>query len=132
MYPTWKDKYVLTDREAKATGKVSIEAKELQLGPAVFSYEMMNTPIDESMAEFKKEWLQPATLDDIKHLSYNTFITIDSAVNEDEDADFTGITINRVTSENKWYITCYEMKFNSAELIEHMFYLDKEYKPVIM
>lgn len=130
--PTWEDKYVMTDAEVKGSNKVSIESKEVQLGPQVFSYEMMNTPIDESLAEFKKDWIQRADISEITHFQYNTFITIDSAPTEEEDSDSTGITINRVTTENKWYITTYKLHMNSADLIDHMFYLHETYNPLIM
>ena len=130
--PTWSSKYCLTDAEIEETGKVSIESKQRQLGSQVFSYEMMNTPIDDSVAEFKKEWIQRATLDDIRHLQYNTFISIDTAVSQKDSADFTGISIVKVTTENKWYITAYKMKINPAELIDHIFYLHDTYKPTVL
>jgi len=130
--PTWGSKYALTDEEAKETGKVSIEDKQRQLGSQVFSYEMMNMPIDDSIAEFKKQWIQIANEDDFKHMQYNTFITIDTAVSQKDSADFTGITINRVSSENKWYVTAYKMKINPAELIDHLFYLYDTYKPNVL
>lgn len=127
--PTWSSKYAMTDEEAKATGKVSIEAKRKQLGSQVFSYEMMNQPIDDSIAEFKRAYEQKAELDVIQHLRVNTFVTIDPAVSEKTSADFTGITINRVTDQNKWYISSYRMKFNTKDLIEHIFYIWETYKP---
>lgn len=130
--PSWEDKYCLTDKEAEDTGKVSIEDKKRQLGSLVFSYEMMNEPVDETLAEFKKEYIQTATLDELKHLVNSTYITIDTAVSEKESADFTGITINRVTRENKWYITTYRLKVNSKELIDHLFYLKETYNPVLI
>lgn len=129
--PTWKSKYALTDDEAKETGKVSIEDKKRQLGHYVFSYEMMNQPIDEALAEFKKEWIQIANEDDIKHLTLNTFVAIDPAVSQKESADFTGITINRVSTEGKRYITSYKLKVNPTELIDHLFYLHDTYKPEV-
>lgn len=127
--PSWEAKYALTDTEAKEKGKVSIEDKQRQLGSLVFSYEMMNQPIDEMMAEFKKEYVQAETLHTIATKETNCYITIDSAVSEKESADFTGITINWVTLDNKWYIKTYRMKCNSKELIDHLFYLKKEYSP---
>jgi phage terminase large subunit-like protein len=130
--PNWRAKYALTDVEAKETGKVSIEDKKRQLGSHVFSYEMMNEPVDESLAEFKKEWVQEAAPSVIEHLNLNTFVTFDPAVSERDAADFTGITINRISSEGKRYITCYRKKFNAAELIDHMFYLNDLYKPTLM
>ncbi len=127
--PTWGAKYALTTAEAKATGKVSIEDKIAQLGSQVFSYEMMNQPIDESLAEFKKENIKRATEKDLEPLDCLTFISIDPAASKKNEADFTGIVINRVSSENKWYIRAYQQKMNSAELIDHLFYLWNEYKP---
>jgi len=127
--PTWAAKYARTDEEAKATGKVSIEDKERFFGSLVFSYEMMNKPIDEAQAEFKREFMQVATEQDVLNKQTNCYITIDSAVSEKESADFTGITINRVSMDNKWYIRSYRLKINSKELIDHLFYLHKTYTP---
>lgn len=130
--PAWEGKYALTDEEAKKTGKVSIEDKQRQLGSLVFSYEMMNKPIDEMTAEFKKEYAQFETEHTVLTKDTNCYITIDSAVSEKESADFTGITINRVTYDNKWYIKSYRLKVNSKELIDHLFYLRKEYNPTFI
>lgn len=127
--PTWPSKYALTDEEAKATNKVSLEDKLRQLGSQVFSYEMMNQPIDDSIAEFKKEFIQTADLKAIDHLACNTFVTIDTAVSEKTSADFTGVSIIRVTSENKWYVTAYKLKVNPKALIDHVFYVWETYKP---
>ena len=130
--PAWESKYALTDEEAQKTGKVSIEDKQRQLGSLVFSYEMMNTFIDDSIAEFKKEWVQRATEKDFEHLNILTFIAIDPAVSKKESADSTGITINRVSQEGKRYVTAYKLKINTAELIEHIFYLFDTYSPEIL
>jgi phage terminase large subunit-like protein len=127
--PAWPAKYAITDEEAEATGKVSIEDKQRQLGSLVFSYEMMNQPIDEMMAEFKKEFIMLEVEHTVKQHQTSCFVTIDSAVSQKESADFTGITINRVSTDNKWYITTYRLKCNSKELIDHIFYLKEEYNP---
>lgn len=129
--PTWGGKYAVTDDEAKATGKVSIEDKQRQLGSLVFSYEMMNKPIDDSLSEFRKEYVQFITEKDVLEKDTNCYITIDSAVSEKESADFTGVTINRIDKENKWYIRTYRLKVNSKELIDHLFYLHSTYKPSV-
>ncbi len=127
--PLWEAKYALTDEEAEKTGKVSIEGKQRQLGSLVFSYEMMNQPIDEMTAEFKKEFAQFEVMDNIHKQDMKCYVTIDSAVSEKESADFTGITINWVNRQNKWHIKTYKMKINSKELIDHLFYIDKTYSP---
>ncbi len=130
--PSWEAKYAISDEEAKLTGKVSIEDKIRQLGSLVFSYEMMNKPIDEMTAEFKKEFAQFQTEEYLKNIDTSCYITIDSAVSEKESADFTGVTINRVSSENKWYVNTYRLKYNTKDLIDHLFYLNKTYKPVFI
>ena len=130
--PAWESKYAITDEEAKKQGKVSIEDKQRQLGSLVFSYEMMNTPIDESMAEFKWEYSQTATERDLAEKDTLCYITIDSAVTEKDSADYTGVTINRVDKENKWYVRTYRLRVNSRELIDHLFYLSETYKPHFM
>jgi len=127
--PLWRAKYARTDEEAKATGKVSIQDKERQLGSYVFSYEMMNQPIDDKMAEFKREKAMHITEEEVRRLETLCFVTIDSAVSEKETADYTGITINFVDDNNKWYILTYRLKINSKELIDHLFYLQKTYNP---
>lgn len=127
--PAWESKYCLTDEEAKETGKVSIEDKKRQLGSLVFSYEMMNKPIDELSAEFKKEYAQPITEHEVSQKETSCYITIDSAVSEKEKADFTGVTINKVDRNNKWHIKTYKLKINSKELIDHLFFLHKTYTP---
>lgn len=130
--PLWASKYALTDEEAQKTGKVSIEDKQRQLGSLVFSYEMMNQPIDEMTAEFKKEFAQFETLDFVYKQDMKCYVTIDSAVSEKESADFTGITINWVNRQNKWHVKTYKLKVNSKELIDHLFYIDSKYKPAFI
>lgn len=130
--PTWPSKYALTDKEAEETDKVSLEDKLRQLGSLVFSYEMMNQPIDEMLAEFKKQYVQMEVEETLSHKDTACYITIDSAVSEKESADFTGVTINRVSVDNKWYIKTYRLKVNSKELIDHLFYLHKTYNPVFI
>jgi phage terminase large subunit-like protein len=130
--PTWEAKYALTDDEAKKTGKVSIEDKQRQLGSLVFSYEMMNKPIDELSAEFKREYAQPITEHEVSQKQTNCYITIDSAVSEKESADFTGITVNRVDVNNKWYVKTYKLKVNTRDLIDHLFFLHKTYSPMFI
>ena len=127
--PAWESKYCLTDEEATLTGKVSIEDKKRQLGSLVFSYEMMNKPIDEMSAEFKKEYAQPITEHEVSQKETSCYITIDSAVSEKESADYTGVCINKVDRNNKWYIKTYRLKINSKELIDHLFFLSKTYSP---
>lgn len=128
--PAWEGKYAMTDEEAEKTGKVSIEDKKRQLGSQVFSYEMMNQPIDDSLAEFKKEYEQVYDEQNLAHINTATYITVDTAISEKTSADYTGITVNRVSQDNKWYISAYRLRMNPKDLIDHLFMLQDRYKPV--
>jgi phage terminase large subunit-like protein len=127
--PAWPDKYCLTDAEAKITGKVSIEDKKRQLGSLVFSYEMMNQPIDETLCEFKKEFETYITMAEVEKMSTRRFITIDTAVSEATSADFTGVTINYVNGEKKWHLQSFKVKYNPKELMDYMFTMWRNISP---
>lgn len=125
----WPDKYCLTDDEARITGKVSIEDKKRQLGSFVFSYEMMNQPIDDTLCEFKKEFESYITMAEVEKMSTRRFITIDTAVSERDSSDSTGITINYVNRENKWHIQSFKVRYNPKELLDYMFTMWKNIAP---
>lgn len=130
--PTWKERFVLTDEEAKITGKESVEAIQRKFGSFQFSYDFMNTPVDEAQSEFKKEFAQVVSEEAVRHLNTLTYITIDSAVKETETADFTGVSINRVSDQNKWYVYSFREKINSKGLIDLLFRLWDEWKPEVI
>lgn len=127
--PAWESKYAMTDEEAKATGRVSIEDKKRQLGSQVFSYEMMNQPIDDSLAEFKKEYEQNISFEEVSRMNTRRFVTIDTAVSKSDSADYTGITINYVNNENKWHIKSFRVKYNPKELIDFLFSIWRTVNP---
>jgi len=128
-FPTWPSRYALTDEEAKETGKESIETIQLKFGSYQFSYDFMCLPVDDNTSEFKKEFIQISSEHEVNQLNTLTYITIDSALSEKETADFTGITINRVSEQNKWYIKVYGQRMNSKDLIDHIFMLWDKYHP---
>jgi hypothetical protein len=123
---TWPAKYVLTDEEAKTTGKVSLEDKKRQLGSQVFSAEMMNQPIDEATQEFFKKNFKYIKLDDVLKQRVRKFATIDSALSKRAESDRTGVTRNYVNEQNFWHIDAREYRFNSKGLIDLIFVLHDE------
>jgi phage terminase large subunit-like protein len=127
--PTWPEKYAMTDEAAKATGKVSLEDKRRQLGSLVYSTEMLNKPIDDSITEFKPHYATHVTEEEVKRMNTTCFVSIDGAVSEKESADYTGVTINRVSEFNKWYVYSYRLKVNPRDFIDHLFYIHKTYNP---
>jgi predicted phage terminase large subunit-like protein len=127
--PAWGAKYAVTDVEAEETGKVSIEDKQRQLGSLVFSYEMMNQPIDDSLSEFKKEFETTITQQEVDRMNTRRFVTIDTAISKADSADYTGITVNYVNSENKWHLKAFRVKYNPKELIDFLFTIWKSLSP---
>lgn len=127
--PAWPAKYALTDVEAEASGKVSIQDKQRQLGSLVYSYEMMNQPVDESLSEFKKEYESTITQQEVDRMNTRRFVTIDTAISKSDSADYTGVTINYVNAENKWHLKSFRVRFNPKELIDFLFTVWKSLSP---
>ena len=127
--PTWPAKYAMTDKEAEGTDKISLEDKKRVLGSTDFNAEMMNQPIDEETQEFKKELFIPIAWEDVLAKRTRNFITIDTAVSERAEGDFTGIVRNYVDSENKWHFRASQHKFSPKDLIDLLFVLYKEDRP---
>lgn len=43
-------------------------------------------------------------MEDVRNKDTSCYVTIDPAISEKASADYTGITINWVDKENKWYL----------------------------
>jgi len=121
--PTWPQKYALTDEEARVQDKVSIEDIRKKLGSSVFMVEMMNQPVDDSVAEFQKSWYKYRTEDEVDEMETLNWGTIDPAFSEKTSADYSGIVINKVSANNNWHIKAWGEKVNPRDLITKMFTL---------
>lgn len=119
--PTWPDKYAMTDEEAQATNRVSLEDKKRQLGSQVFAAEMMNSPIDESTQEFFKKNFKYRTMEEVLAQRHRKFVAIDSALTRNADSDYTGVAKNYVNELNEWNVSLKQYKINSRELINLIF-----------
>ena len=127
--PTWPDKYCMTDAEKKRKGnenKISLEDKKKELGSQVFNVEMMNLPIDEESQEFFQQWFRSTSMEEVDRLLTRKFVTIDTAVSQKEEADFTGITKNWVDERNNWYLISEQYKINPKTLIDLIFRFHEE------
>jgi len=124
--PTWPAKYVLTNDEAQKTKKISLEDKKRQLGSLVFSAEMLNQPIDESVQEFKKSNFQPIKLEDVLKQRTRKFATVDTALSKNANSDYTGIVRNYVNEANRWHLDARRYKINPKQLIDIIFQLGEE------
>lgn len=78
--------------------------------------------------EFNKSWFKEIEYAKIEHLELKRYLTIDSAVKTDENADYTGFSLNLIDREGNWYIKAWHERLNSAELIRKIFYLRDKYR----
>lgn len=125
----WPAKYALTDDEATRTEKVSLEDKKRQVGPVVFSAEMLNQPIDQETAIFKREWFRYRAFEDLEKKRTRNFLTIDTKATDAKNAgsDYHGLTLNFVDELNNWHLMSYRLKLSTAELVDLMFSWSQRY-----
>lgn len=132
--PTWFEKYTLTDKEAQyyretyphLIPKASLETKKRLLwspdtGDQDWEAEMMNNPIDNAVATFKREYFQYINLEDVLKKRVACFVTIDPALSEKDESDDTGVSIVWTDEINNWYSKVFKVRINSRELVNFLF-----------
>lgn len=128
--PSWPERWVMTDEEARATGKVSIESKKRSMwtpeeGDSDFQAEMLCQPVDETRSLFKREWFQPISWDALMQKKLAAYVTIDTPSQKegqvDPNGDFVGICVNWVDKEGKWHLKSWREKLGPTAIIEKMF-----------
>lgn len=129
--PSWPERWVMTDAESKATGKVSVEGKKRSMwtpeeGDADFQSEMLCQPVDETRALFKREWFQQVTWESLMQKKLAAYVTIDTPSRRDDGAlnpqgDYVGFCINWTDREGKWHLKAWREKLGPTALIEKMF-----------
>lgn len=102
------------------------------LGERKFWQEYFNIVQDDERRPFKWEWLQRAFVDDdLKHKTVNRYIAIDAAESKNDGADYTGVVVVDVDSDNHWYVQLAKRyRVNSVELVNLIFELWAYWKPL--
>ena len=95
------------------------------LGPYEFSALYQCNPITSENQEFKEEWFKSRSWEEVDSLDTRKFATIDPGGKGIEN-DATGIIRNYVDRQNKWNIKAMGVRFDSKELLEHIFKLHDE------
>jgi len=109
--------------------KTNIEKTKQEIGMFEFAALYQQNPINSETQEFTKTMYKYITEAEVRAKNTNCFITIDPAVKEKDNSDYTGTCINRVDDENVWYVKSSRKRMNSAKLIDHIFDLWKLYSP---
>lgn len=123
----WKDKRRRIPLFRKFTPEY-IDQLRAEKGGYEFSGQYMNEPVDDETADFQRDWINRFDLMDLEKVDHQLFITIDPALTKGEGSDYTGVVINAVTEEGKWYIVkAYRARFNPTELVDEFFSLRRMY-----
>lgn len=133
----WPQKYVWTDAEAIEKNKtrdpkrplVSLESKKAQMGN-MFWGDMLNQPMNSDTAEFTRDMFHYVEMDEVMSKKMVTCnVIFDPAGSKKKEADFTGVTIVWTDTENRRYLKSYQLKFDSKEVMNHIFYVYNAYRP---
>jgi len=116
--PLWPERY---NRNALMEIKNTV-------GPYDWASLYMGRPILTELQEFKPAWFKETTEFQIDMMNCRRFLTIDTAMSKNAQADFTGFCDNSVNQENFWHLRAWRMKLSPEELIENIFTLYKKYK----
>lgn len=131
--PSWPERHVLTDEEAKATGKVSIEEIKRRMrtpegGDADFMREMMGQPFDPSIAKFKRDMFRPVSREEVDRMETAAYLLIDppgQAYTAESirrgQGDFIGWSLVKVTPSGKWMTEAWRRRQTPKEMIDAMF-----------
>lgn len=105
-------------------------SKLLRTKSSIGSYEWsalyQQNPIDEENQEFKREWLQYRSMEEVLRMKTRKFATIDPAGSKHKKSDSTGVTRNWVNDLNEWNISSRRYRINSKGIIDLIFELHIE------
>lgn len=113
----WKEKYTTE----------ALENIKRNIGSYDWSALYQQKPILSEDQEFKPEYYQYRTWEEVLSLNTRNFLSVDTAISKQASADSTGFALNFVDSENKWNIRAWRRKVSPLELIDTLFTLWKKY-----
>jgi len=111
--PLWEDKYDLP----------ALEQIKNTVGVYDWSALYQQEPVSSETQEFKQDFWQYRTMEEVSGLSTRNSLTIDTAISQKASADNTGFSLNCVDNENKWNIKAWKQKISPLELIDSLFTL---------
>jgi len=117
----------------KILPQVELDRLRLSLGNYLYSCNYENNPVDKDHAKFKQEWIKyyPKDLECPRTEELNIYTTVDPAISERIEGDFSGIVTVGVDSENnKYVLETKRLKVNPFELINEIFEVYKRWKPL--
>lgn len=137
------DKWEVLEFKAIAEKDEAERSKGEALWPAKFSVPKLNVtraalgsyewsalyqqnPIDEESQEFRRDWLQYRSWEEVSKMVVRKFATIDPAGSKKKESDYTGVTRNYVNEANEWNIKSRRYRVNAKGIIDLIFELHEE------
>jgi len=117
--------------EALWPNRYSIEAlQEIKstIGPYDFSALYQCSPVLTENQEFKPEWFKEVDEDEILSKQTANYLTIDTAMSKQAQADYCGFCDNSVDKENFWNFRAWRAKLSPEELVDNLFSLHETRK----
>jgi len=106
-----------------------IDQKRKELGPYVFSSQMLLNPVADEAQNFKEEWLQSWPVQTTKNL--RIYILVDPASKKKKNSDYTAIIVIGLGVDKNYYIIdMIRDRLNLTERMAVLFGLHKMYLPI--
>ncbi len=98
------------------------------IGPYDWQSLYQGSPVLNENQEFKPEWIRRIPEMQVEAMNTRRFLTVDTAMSKQTQADYTGFVDNRVNSENYWHIMAWRMKVGPEELVDMLFTLHNNHR----
>ena len=106
--------------------KEALEEIKATIGPYDWSALYQQAPLLSENQEFKNEWFRTISEAEVDRMNTRKFLTIDTALSKNAQADYTGLCDNSINSEKFWHLRAWRMKIGAEELVDTLFTLHRK------
>lgn len=104
-------------------GKEALTEIKNTIGPYDWQALYQGSPVLTENQEFRPEWMQYRTEQQVSGMSGQRILTVDTAMSKKTQADFTGFCDNLIDQQNYWNIRAWRAKLSPEELVNNLFAL---------
>ena len=105
-----------------------LEEIKSTIGPYDFSSLYQCSPVLTENQEFKPEWIKIIEEAEVESKQTANYLTIDTAMSKQAQADYCGFCDNSVDKENFWNLRAWHAKLGPEELVDNLFSLHETRK----
>lgn len=106
----------------------ALEEIKNTIGPYDFSSLYQCSPILTENQEFRPEWYKSISEEELSSMQTANYLTIDTAMSKQAQADYCGFCDNSVDKENFWNLKAWHAKLSPEELVDNLFSLHETRK----